>query len=343
MQNAALRSELEPLPAGPKASKRTQRRETLEEVDAAKRKRRRRSWREAAKRSDRRYAGMPASERRYRAAELVLATAAIAPATVEAFELLSVARDAQGLRLLSPSALKLLRSYMADADTTPREDGWLTVPPVQTQRQRADALDLSDRTLRNVNRDLIACGLLCPGVMLYCGDGVRVVRGSNGDDYCLELRRRVWLLAPAVAEMLGAPRASKAGNEFPAAFPDGAADATPKLEGDAVASPEIELGQLPSVATVFEGHELAEPASPSVEAGSALRARNDEAARPCASRLAASGGAEGRGLAPGLSTAGKGAPTFSLVAPSVPAAERAGGGDLQGRFAGGRRRPRRRR
>lgn len=348
MQNAhgsaAARIEapsVEPLPEAPKAPKKRQRRETLEQTDARKRKKRRRNWRELARQSDRRWVGAPPSQRRYRAAELVLSSAAIARATPEAFELLGQARDGDGRRLLSPSALRVLRSYMADAELEPRDDGWLRVPAVQTQRQRADALDLTDRTLRNVNRDLAAAGLLCPGEMIYCGDGVRVIRKrGGGDDYCLELKRRVWLLAPAVAEMLGAPRASKAGNQIPAAFPEGAAFASPEVEAPPIGGAEIDQTLPPS--TVLYPHDLHDAAWLEEQAQTAVPAGNDEPAAASVERSAASGGAEGRELAPEPSTAGKGLRALTVIAPSVPAAERAGGGDLQGRLTGGRR-PRRRR
>lgn len=358
MQNArgsaAVRSEspaVEQQPETPKARKKPRQRRqavvTLEVADRIKRQKRRKNWRELGEQSDRRWPRAPLSMRRARAAELVLATAAIAPGTPEAFELLGQARDGEGHRLSRPATLKVLRSYMGDALAPVGEGweaagapgpGWLLVPGVLTQRERADALDTCEKTIRNANDDLIASGLLRKGKYVDWGDGMRLVPGrEGGDPYLLELRRlEVWL-APAVAEMLGAPKSSKAGNGFPAAFPEGAAGASPNVEGGPFGPPEVDQTLPPS--TALYPHDLDGVARLEERARTALRAGNDEpsatvasAWRPPAERSDGSSSpvvstAPHRPQSGATSMGGRCGPHGST-----------GGGDLQGR-----RRPRRRR
>ena len=315
--------------------------ETLEKADARKRKRRRRSSRELAEYSDRRCIGAPPTERRYRAARYVLTTYGVAPGTPAALELLGVHRDGDGSRLVRPFAVKLLWSYAARAELG-RADGWLRVPPHLTERQHADKLDVSEKTIRNANNDLIAAGLLMPGEMVYCGDGVRVIKPRRGREaYPLPLERRVWLLAPAVADMLGAPAHLKAGKHLPAAFPEGAAGASPEVEGDAVASPEIFASQPSPTATAVEGHEPDLLATPVGGGTERLSPRNDEPAAALASRPADSGGAQCGELARRASTAPHRTPHGALGTDGKCGPhESTGGGDLQGRRARGAR-PRR--
>jgi hypothetical protein len=312
--------------------------EPLERTDARKRKQRRKTWRDAARKRDRRQGDEKPAERRRRTVEHVLRERAIQPGTLEAFELLTVARDAAGRRLLAPAAVGLLRSYLAGAEPTAGPGGWLCVPPATTQRQRADELDYCDRQLRNWNRDLVAAGFLRRGALVDAGDGTRGVRRSDGGTYIVTLKRRVWWVAPIVPALL-----SKAGNGFPAALiteapPVGGAG----FEISTPPDPPLELISSPRGPQSGlrprheEGGGAAAPVQPqpSTEENRVLddASANDSPTVTGGSVPRGLGAPEGGALAPALRSATGGATPPALVAPSVPNVRTApdtGGGDLQ--------------
>lgn len=192
----------------------------LEKADARKRKERRKQWQTKAQRRRRKYPDEKPDARRRRSIESVLAEAGIQPGTVEAFNLLETARDENNRLLMFSSAPKLLRSYLADAEP-PTALGWRRVPTIKTQRQRGDELDLSDRQIRHLNRDLVAAGFLRNGGKHAAGDGMRACVTKDGRRYVVPLDRRVWWLMPVVVEIVaraGARPSSevKAGTLFPA-------------------------------------------------------------------------------------------------------------------------------
>lgn len=191
--------------------------EILEKTDARQRKERRKHWKRKGRRQRRLHPqDAPAAVRR-RIIERALFEAGVAAGTVEAFELLQSARDDTNRRLMHFAALPLLRSYLADAKA-PAGTGWQLVPTDRTQRERADALDLSDKYIRDLNRDLVSAGLLRDGGLHYHGDGARGFRRLDGKRYVVPLKRRVWWLAPAVVAIVAraAQPDCKSGNPFPA-------------------------------------------------------------------------------------------------------------------------------
>jgi hypothetical protein len=193
--------------------------ETLEATDARKRRNRRKACVRRAGRQRKLHPHATPAARRRQTIESVIAEAGAAPGTLQAFELLQGARDETNRRLMHFAATPLLRSYFADAEA-PTAGGWRRIPTLRTQRERADALDISDKYLRNLNRDLVAAGLLRDGGLHYAGDGVRACVCRDGRRYLLPLKRRVWWLAPAVAEIVAGAEAAhsecKARNPFPA-------------------------------------------------------------------------------------------------------------------------------
>lgn len=219
------------------------------------------------------------------------------PGTLAAVALLIHARDAKGRKLLTASALLLLLHYLRDARDA-RDDGWLCVPPVLTQRERADELDVTDRTVRNLNRQLVAAGFLEQGPKADCGDGTRTHFRRDGGKYEVPLKRRVWWVAPHASALFARANSamvSRAGNAFPAASSDpqvvpifGAPSAS-GMEGAAAAAPVDHVGECAWPTTLptraFDGTERPSAAP-----------RGEGAARPLAPFSTGEGVQEGADL-----------------------------------------------
>jgi hypothetical protein len=252
--------------------------EILEKADARERKRRRATWRRKGGQQRKRHPHDPPAVVRGRIIERVLNDAGVAAGTVEAFDLLQGARDDTNRRLMYFAATGLLRSYLADAESA-AETGWRRLPTSKTQRQRADALDISDKYIRDLNRDLAAAGLLRDGGLHYAGDGARSIT-RKGKRYLIPLKRRVWWLAPAVAAIVARGEAlneldTKSGNPFPAdLLSDQPSVIDPPLSG--VCAPSDSPFSLPSSPAALRETLQPPTRSPSCSPVSALNAKRSE-------------------------------------------------------------------